>query len=164
LTANEPSSFYNRSAGNRQFFQIPLKAAIKALEDGADEIGRVDESATTAEAPTPPKDDDAPQAGEITALPSRNGRKISTQKTKPAVVTFDDHAAYTDSPRRSILADLRSRVLKLDDRLQQTERCTPGQRIAYSIPGGRDFLEVKVQRAAIVLHLADGGCPDTLTE
>jgi hypothetical protein len=28
------------------------------------------------------------------------------------------------------------------------------------LPGGKVFLEVKVQRAAIVLHLADGGCPD----
>ena len=35
-----------------------------------------------------------------------------------------------------------------------------GQQIAYNIPDFKIFLEVKVQRAAIVLHLADGGCPD----
>jgi predicted transport protein len=81
-------------------------------------------------------------------------------KEAPAIATFDDHASYTDAVRRPILVDLRNRVLRLDDRLRLTERCTPGQRIAYNIPGGRIFLEVKVQRAAIVLHLADGGCPD----
>ena len=75
-------------------------------------------------------------------------------------MTFDDHASYTDAVRRAILVDLRNRVLRFHDRLRQTERCTPGQRIAYNIPGGKVFLEVKVQRAAIVLHLADGGCPD----
>jgi hypothetical protein len=36
--------------------------------------------------------------------------------------------------------------LALDARLQQSERCTPGQRIAYKVPGGKVFLEVKVQR------------------
>jgi hypothetical protein len=51
-------------------------------------------------------------------------------------------------------------VLGLDGRLQQTERCTPNRRIAYNIPGFKIFPEVKVQRAGIVLHLADGGCPD----
>ena len=35
-----------RSAGNREFFQIPLKAAIKALEGVADEIGRVEDTPT----------------------------------------------------------------------------------------------------------------------
>ncbi len=77
------------------------------------------------------------------------------------MVTFEDHASYIDAVRRPLLIDLRNRVLRLDDRLQAAERCTPGQRIAYSIPGGRVFLEVKVQRAAIVLHLVDGGYHDS---
>ena len=51
-------------------------------------------------------------------------------------------------------------MLSLDERLRQSEQCTQGQRIAYKIPGGRIFLEVKVQKAAIVLHLADGDCSD----
>jgi hypothetical protein len=38
-----------RSASNREFFQIPLKVAIKALEDVADEIGKVE----SAEEPVP---------------------------------------------------------------------------------------------------------------
>jgi hypothetical protein len=63
---------------------------------------------------------------------------------------------------RPILNDLRSRILSLDDRLRQNELCAPAQRIAYKIPGGKIFLEIKVQRAAIVLHLADGGCPRPL--
>jgi hypothetical protein len=83
------------------------------------------------------------------------------KKTTPAIVTFDDHASRTDAIRRPILYDLRNRVFALDGRLRQTERCTPGQRVAYNIAGFKIFLEVKVQRAAIVLHLADGGCPDT---
>ena len=58
-----------------------------------------------------------------------------------------------------ILNELRSRVLGLDDRLRQGEQCAAA-RIAYKIPGDKIFLEVKVQKAAIVLHLADGGCPD----
>jgi hypothetical protein len=113
-------------------------------------------------ASTLPADDNAqpPQPGEISVMPSRQRRRAGTKKTALAIVTFDDHASYTDATRRPVLIDLRSRVLALNDHLRQTERCTPGQRIAYNIPGGRVFLEVKVQRAAIVLHLADGGCPD----
>jgi predicted transport protein len=76
------------------------------------------------------------------------------------IVTIEDHAAYTTAPLRPVLNELRGRVLSLDDRLQQGEQCTAGQRIAYKIPGDKIFLEVKVQKAAIVLHLADGGWPD----
>ena len=164
LTASKPNDFLHRRLyqyrAGKEFFQIPLKAAIKALEDVADEIGRVDDVAKSA-AQTLPADDDAlpPQPGEISVMPSRQ-RRAGTKKTAPAIVTFDDHASYTDATRRPILIDLRRRVLALDDRLRQTERCTPGQRIAYNIPGGRVFLEVKVQRAAIVFHLAEGDCPD----
>jgi predicted transport protein len=96
----------------------------------------------------------------ISVMPSHQSRRATTKKATPTIVTFDDHASYTDAPRRPILLDLRNRVLRLDDRLRRTEQCTGKQRIAYNIPGGRIFLEVKVQRAAIVLHLADGGCPD----
>lgn len=111
---------------------------------------------------TLPTDDDTlpSQPGEISVMSSRPRRKTGTKKATPAIVTFDDHASYTDAVRRPILSDLRNRVFGLDGRLQQTERCTPGHRIAYNIPGFKIFLEVKVQRAAIVLHLADGGCPD----
>ena len=143
-----------RSAGNREFFHIPLKAAIKALESVADEIGRVDDSVESPTQTLPADNDALPSlSGEISVMPSRQRRRVNTKGEVPAIVTFDDHASYTDAPRRPILIDLRNRVLRLDDRLQQTERCTPGQRIAYNIPGGKVFLEVKVQRAAIVLHL-----------
>jgi hypothetical protein len=150
-----------RSAGNREFFQIPLKEAIKALEGVADEIGRV-ESITNGPADAPHADSEPlpGSSGEITIMSARQRRRANTKKAAPAVVTFEDHASYTDVVRRPLLIDLRSRVLRLDDRLREAERCTPGQRIAYNVPGGRVFLEVKVQRAAIVLHLADGGCPD----
>jgi hypothetical protein len=149
-----------RSAGNREFFQIPLRAAIKALEEVADEIGRVNVADDSA--PEISRVDAAPasESGEVNAVSSRQPRQASNRKAAGAVVTFEDHASYTDATRRPILNDLRGRVLSLDDRLRQGEQCTPGQRVAYKIPGGKIFLEVKVQRAAIVLHLADGGCPD----
>jgi hypothetical protein len=150
-----------RSAGNREFFQIPLKAAIKALEGVADEIGRVDEVEELAQKP-PPADGAAtsPQPREISVGSSQQPRKRSSLKPAGALVTFEDHAAYTDAPRRPILGELRRRVLNLDAHLQQGEQCTTSQRIRYKIPGGKIFLEVKVQRAAILLRLADGGCPD----
>jgi predicted transport protein len=149
-----------RSASNREFFQIPLKAAIKALEDVADEIGRIEmEEGVSDPAPAgaaaPPA-----QSGEISVASTPQPRKGSSRKPAGGIVTFEDHAAYTTAPMRPILNELRSRVLSLDDSLRQGEQCTSGQRIAYKIPGGKIFLEVKVQRAAIVLHLADGGCPD----
>jgi predicted transport protein len=84
----------------------------------------------------------------------------TARKPARAPVTFEDHATYITAPLRPVLYDLRKRVLNLDGRLRQQERCTPGQRIAYNRPGYKIFLEIKVQRAAIVLHLVDGGCPD----
>src|SRR5262249_14292423 len=58
------------------------------------------------------------------------------------------------------LLELRRRVWSLDPRLQQGEKCTSLQRLAYKIPGKRVLLEVKVQRGAILVRVADGGCPD----
>jgi predicted transport protein len=149
-----------RSTGNREFFQIPIKTAIKAAEDVADEVGRVDEQTKEA-TPVPVAEGGAGEVprpfGEISATPSPP-RKQSSRNG--GIVTFEDHLAYTDAPRQPILRELRRRVLTLDDRLQRAEQCTPGNRIAYKIPGNKIFLEVKVQRAAIVLHLAAGGCPD----
>lgn len=146
-----------RSAGNREFFELPLKAAVKALEDVADEVGRIEQEQAASE-PVPTVD--APlQSGEI-SVAAIQSREKSSRRPAGGIVTFEDHGAYTTAPIRPILNELRSRVLGLDDRLRQGEQCTPGQRIAYKIPGGKIFLEVKVQRAAIVLHLADGGCPD----
>ena len=120
----------------------------------ADEIGRVDDVASAGQNLPAVEDAKPPPSDEISVIP------FSPRRTVPAAVTFEDHASYTDAARRPILHDLRDRVLRLDNRLRETERCTPGQQIAYNIPGGRVFLEVKVQRAAIVLHLADGGCLD----
>jgi predicted transport protein len=148
-----------RSGSNREFFKLPLKAAIKALEDVADEIGR----AESVEEPAPrPTINDAlpPQSEELSFNSSPQQRKDGRRELKGGIVTFEDHEAYTTAPLRPILRELRSRVLGLNDLLRQEEQCTAGQRIAYKIPGSKIFLEVKVQRAAIVLHLADGGCPD----
>jgi predicted transport protein len=87
-------------------------------------------------------------------------RKVRSPARTRKVVTFDDHAAYTDEPRRKILLELRNNILRLDECLAQCETCTPGNRIAYKRPGGWTFLEVKVQRSAIVLHLVESGILD----
>jgi predicted transport protein len=148
-----------RSTSNREFFQIPIKAAIKALEGVADEIGRIDDVEQFFIRPVPANDPAsvAPPREISTgaSLPKQSGRKPAG-----SVVTFEDHAAYTDAPRRAVLIELRSRVLSLAEQLRHGEQCTTSQRIRYKIPGGKIFLEVKVQRAAILLRLVDGGCPD----
>src|ERR1700688_1391724 len=147
-----------RSTSTREFFQIPLKTAIKALEDVADQIGRIE----IVEATAPESAVDAvpsPPTGEVSVSGSQHPRKHGSRKSM-GIVTFEDHATYTTDTLRPILCELRNKALGLDDRLRQGEQCTSGQRIAYKIPGDKIFLEVKVQRAAIVLHLADGGCPD----
>jgi predicted transport protein len=146
-----------RSASNREFFNVSTKIAIRLLEDVADEVGRADD--VQEDVATEISADEEPvQTGEMNAVAPAGLRR--GQRKIPAHVTFEDHASYTDAVRRPILNEIRSRVLRLDERLRDTERCTPGHRIAYKLPGGKVFLEVKVQRAAIVLHLADGGCPD----
>jgi hypothetical protein len=99
-----------------------------------------------------------PQSGEISV--STSLRKQSDRKPAGAIVTFEDHAAYTDAPRHEVLNELRTRVLSLDEQLRRGEQCTSSQRIRYKIPGDKIFLEVKVQRAAILLRLVDGGCAD----
>jgi predicted HTH domain antitoxin len=146
-----------RSASNREFFELPLKVAIKALEEVADGVGRLQEEEQGLEL----------AAVEVTPSPSR---EVSVTRprlrgkgggTSPrGIVTFEDHADYTDVERRAILIELRRRVLSFDDLLRQGEKSTTYHRIAYKVPGGKIFLEVKVQRAAIVLHLVDGGCLD----
>ena len=106
-----------RLAGNREFFDIPLKVAIKALEDVADEIGRVDSVASAGQNSPAVEDAKPPPSDEITVIPS------VPRRTVPAAVTFEDHTSYTDAARRLILHDLRDGVLGLDDRLRETERC-----------------------------------------
>lgn len=148
-----------RSASNREFFQVPIKTAMKAVDDVADEVGRIDEEEPTSAFATEVGGSDPPPSGEITVTSAQSSKQAGRKAPRDAV-RLEDHLAYTDAPRQPILLELRRRTWKLDDRLRQAEQCTPGQRIAYKIPGRKIFLEVKAQRAAIVLHLADGGCPD----
>ena len=66
---------------------------------------------------------------------------------------YSDHYDYTDEFRKPLLSALRRSVLDLQQGLVET--ITAGQRIAYKKPGKPNFLEIKVQREAIVLHLAN---------
>jgi predicted transport protein len=98
-----------------------------------------------------------PRKAAIT-MPSTK-KKISIRR-RPAFLSFDHHYSYTDSQRQPLLNKIRHEVLDLDDRL--IERITAGQRIAYSKPGRKVFLEVKIQRHAIVLHMIDVPDPDRI--
>jgi hypothetical protein len=74
--------------------------------------------------------------------------------------SFEDHCAYTDQERRLLLTALRRELRDIDPSLQET--VTAGHRVAYHKPGRKIFLEVKVQRHAIVLHMVDVPDPDGL--
>jgi hypothetical protein len=71
---------------------------------------------------------------------------------------LDAHYNYTDEERRPLLNRIRQELRTLDNTL--IERVTAGRRVAYSKPGRKIFLEVKIQRHAIVLHTVDVPDPD----
>jgi len=75
-------------------------------------------------------------------------------------MTFDDIASYATAPYRPILVDLRRRIHDLGPELQHCEGYTGKQRIRYALPNDIIFLEIKVQREAIVLHMINAGLPD----
>ena len=151
-----------RSSTSREFFELPLKDAIDAVRQVAEEVGRLSDPDKAEDNAETASGKDAPSvaSGEITVIPPEPRRRSKSRAVTGTSVTFDDHSAYTDTPRREILIQHRRRILSLDDRMRKGEVCTLRQRIAYKIPGDSVFLEVKVQRAAIVLHLVDAGVPD----
>jgi hypothetical protein len=73
-------------------------------------------------------------------------------------ISFHDHYNYTDEKRQPLLTQIRSELHEWDNKLIET--ITAAQRIAYSKPNRKVFLEVKVQRHAIVLHMIDVPDPD----
>ncbi|PSJ57611.1 GIY-YIG nuclease family protein [Pseudaminobacter soli (ex Li et al. 2025)] len=149
----------HRISTNREFFELPLKDAIRIVSDVAAEVGRISapEENELQEDLTIPDRASLLDSIEVSSIERHVHTLVRKRKTS---VTFDDHAAYTDEPRRKIFHDLRKTILRLDERLANGETCTPGNRVAYKLPGGRTFLEVKVQRSAIVLHLVESGVPN----
>jgi predicted transport protein len=75
-------------------------------------------------------------------------------------VTFEDHFAYTDADRQPLLRQIRQYIISLDDRLRRGETVTARQRIAYEIPGDKNFIEIKVQRADILIRLIETSVQD----
>ncbi|MER9504447.1 hypothetical protein [Mesorhizobium sp. M0579] len=73
-------------------------------------------------------------------------------------VNFSGHYDYTDEQRRPLLSKIRREVCGWDSKLIET--ITAQQRIAYAKPNRRVFLELKVQRHRIVLHMVDVPDPD----
>ena len=151
-----------RSSTNREFFELPLKSAIRMVNEVAEEVGRVPDpkKVEAASEPASSGNDRKISSEEVSVVSPKRRRRTESRSSGGSPVTFEDHASYTDAPRRGILAQLRRFILSLDDRLREGEVCTSRQRIAYKIPGDKIFLEVKVQRAAVVLHLIDAGVPD----
>jgi predicted transport protein len=76
------------------------------------------------------------------------------------MATFADHFNYTDSQRQPLLNRIRQELRTLDNNLR--ERITPRQRIAYNKTDRKIFLEIKVQRHAIVLHMIEVPDPNGL--
>src|SRR5258708_32076462 len=71
-------------------------------------------------------------------------------------MAFADHAGFTDAPRRSVLNSLRNQVHKLDPRFRRGEGYTASNRITFKFPDAKKiFLEIKVQRSAILLRVLD---------
>jgi predicted transport protein len=152
----------HRSSSNREFFELPLKEIIRVVRGAANEVGRVEEvgdQVSEERATIGEFDQDVPQ-GEFNVVASGQKRRAKPNSNSNSSVTFDDHASFTDSSRREILKKLRQEIHSLDDRLREGETCTKAQRITYKLPGDKVFLEVKVQRSAIILHLMDSGLPD----
>ncbi|MBM3580498.1 MAG: GIY-YIG nuclease family protein [Alphaproteobacteria bacterium] len=160
LVHQKLSSF--RSSTNREFFVIPLKTAIKVISEVAKEIGKIEkpeEFSYSFDQSMELKDRES-DTGELKIIAPGNSNRVKPRISPKSSVTFNDHASYTDEARRQLLYQLRQDIIKLDNRLGEAEICTPGQRIAYKLPGGKVFLEVKVQRSAIILHLIDVSVPD----
>jgi Holliday junction resolvase-like predicted endonuclease/predicted transport protein len=85
--------------------------------------------------------------------PARRLKPAVRVARTPMSAGFNDHYNYTDEERRPLLTRIRSKLVELDNRL--IERVTARRRIAYSKPGRNIFLEVKVERHAIALHMID---------
>jgi predicted transport protein len=73
---------------------------------------------------------------------------------------LDTHFYYADEERRPLLVQIRAETRNLDSSL--VERVTAGHRIAYHKPGKKIFLEIKIQRHAIMLHMTDVPDPGQL--
>ncbi len=151
-----------RTSSSREFFELPLKEVIAAVAEVANEVGRVEGSREqiSGDSPFPKLTDQGVPAGDLNVVSSVQKRHAKSRTTSSLPVTFEDHASYTDSSRCEILSQLRESIFALDDRLHEGEACTSRQRITYKVPGNKIFLEIKVQRSAIVLHLIESNVAD----
>jgi len=150
-----------RASSDREFFAMPLNAAIAVLNDVATEIGVLPDETQLSHLENASPDDNAIQ-GEMSFITSKVKRAArSSRNGTSGPVSFDDHVSYTDAIRQPILRQLRNDILALDDRLRSGETITPAQRIVYKIPGDKNFIEVKVQRTAILVRLIETSIHDS---
>ena len=155
-----------RGSTDREFFVLPLKDAVGALNDIAAEVGLLEEDKHST-ATGDPVVATEPVAGEVDLTPhltaARRTSKMGAQaKSAPiTAVNFEDHIAYTDVIRQPILRQLRQDIIAMDDRLAAGESVTLARRIRYKIPGGKIFIEIKVQRSAVLVRLTETPVADT---
>ncbi|MEY9584279.1 GIY-YIG nuclease family protein [Sinorhizobium fredii] len=149
-----------RSGSDREFFQVSLSIAIDILNDVTAEVGLLSEK-TAVQEPSYRMTDPV-TSGDIDLVPRKPslGPTRKRQGIPEAPTCFEDHIAYTDALRQPLLREVRDRILAIDGRLHAGETVTPRQRIAYKLTGGTNFIEIKVQRSAILVRLPETSVVD----
>lgn len=145
-----------RQSSNREFFGLPLNEAVAALTEVATAVGQM----PPVKLEPTPASRDRPLSDEFNLRSNVSRRRIRQPRdvSQPlSPVEFDDHLDYADAIRRPLLQQLRQYMLSLDGRMGRGEAITKAQRIAYRIPGGTIFIEIKVQRSAILVRLIETG-------
>jgi predicted transport protein len=124
----------SRFHAGKEFFELPLEDAKRAVDEAACEVGLA----------SPPQ---------FPALIEEQFREIdfSIPKAKLPAVPFEEHLPKTDMLGKEILLQIRKEVLALGSDI--SEKATTYNRIAYS--RGRVFLEVKVHKNRIRILFLD---------
>ncbi|RUM22415.1 hypothetical protein EFD56_00490 [Rhizobium phaseoli] len=150
----------HRSGSDREFFQVSLSFAIDILNEVAAAVGLRPEKPAVQEPSAPMAD--TVTTGDIDLVPRKPsvGPQRRRQETPGGPASFEDHIAYADAVRQPLLRELRDHILAIDGRLRSGEVVTPRQRIAYKVSGGTNFLEIKVQRRAILIRLPETSLVD----
>jgi predicted transport protein len=127
---NKLNSFH----AGKEFFEIPLDEAKRAVDEAAQQVG------TVIPSENPPTGER--QFDEI---------DFSAPKLARPPVPFETHLPKTDALGREILLELREKALALGSDV--SEKATTYNRIAYS--RGRVFLEVKVHKNRVRILFLD---------
>ncbi len=134
----------------KEFFELPLATAIRAVEEVASKVGRL-ETEDEPEEVVETVDQLTPASGQEFDLATPGRRVRNATATLNGPVRFEDHLQRTDAPRQELLLELRKRILALGSDIVET--VTPASRIAYN--RRRVFVEVKVHKDCIRVLFLD---------